>query len=683
MNKSRFIFRLSVAMLVFLGIMGYYVVQLLSLQIAQGQTWLEQAEADAISTRTVVQEAVRGELYDRYGRPLITNELTTVLRFNASDWDRSIQNSVICRVTAALDEIGRSYEHHLPIAGAPLRFTGTAEDADRKALSAFLSEREWESGLTAEEVLARLCARYKISDSFTVAEALRIAGVRYDMENAEFSVYAPFVIAENADTDTIAAVLSLGCPGVETAKVYTRVYNTAYAAHLLGRVGPIPAEEVDTYLDAGYALNDRVGLSGLEKALEETLKGSDGVITQGISEDGQIVSEVVQKPLVQGHDYYLTIDLALQEAAENALAARIEQIRTTTSATDAAGGAAVVIDIGTSEVLASASYPTYNLATFNADYATLSKDPLNPYLNRAVSGTYPPGSVFKMVTATAALQEGIVTPETIIRDEGVYNFYAPDYVYRCWIYRDRGMTHGNLNVAGALQNSCNYFFYEVGRLMGIDTLDRYARLFGLGEKTGLELLGESAGTLAGPEARKNGEWYAGDTLQAAIGQSDSLFTPVQLANYIATVAGGGVRYNAHLVKTVMSGDSRTIIEEVEPEIASKVDFTQENLDAVLEGMLRVTEDGTASKVFADYPISVIGKTGSAQVDTGTAHGVFVLAAPAEDPQIAIAVVVEHGGSGNNVATIARDILTAWLSLQESAEGSVESGVLLTMSFFAH
>ena len=676
MKRSKFIFRLTVALLLFVGIMGYYVLQLLSLQVAQGQTYLEQAEAEAITTRTVVQEAVRGELFDRYGRPLITNAATTVLRFNASDWDRTIQNSVIRRVTAALERTGNAYVSHLPIGGQPLSFTGTSGDADRKALAAFLTEHEWDTDLSAEQILARLCTRYKISDTYTVAEALRVAGVRYDMENAEFSVYAPFVIASDADTDTIAAVLALGCPGVETAKVYTRVYNTTYAAHILGRVGPIPAEEADAYLDAGYALNDRVGLSGLEKALEETLRGTDGVITQGISEDGQIVSEVVQKELVQGCDYYLTIDLALQEAAENALASRIEQIRTTTSATDAAGGAAVVIDIDTADVLASASYPTFNLATFSADYATLSRDPLNPYLNRAVSGTYPPGSVFKMVTATAALQEGIITPATTIRDEGLYDYYAPDYVYRCWIYRDRGMTHGLLDVVGALQNSCNYFFYEVGRLMGIETLDKYARLFGLGEKTGVELLGESDGTLAGPEARENGEWYAGDTLQASIGQSDSLFTPMQLASYIATLAGGGTRYETHLVNTVMSGDSRTILEEVEPTVVAEIDFTQENLDAVLEGMLRVTEDGTASKVFADYPISVIGKTGSAQVDTGTAHGVFVLAAPAEDPEIAIAVVVEHGGSGNNVATIARDILTAYLSLQDSAEGTVESGVLL-------
>ncbi len=207
MKNSRFIFRLTAAMLVFIGIMGYYVVELLSLQIAQGQTWLEQADAEAITTRTVVQEAVRGEIFDRYGRPLITNELTTVLRFNASDWDRTIQNNVIRRVTAALDSIGRSYEDHLPISGIPLRFTGKATDADRQALSDFLAAREWDPALSAEEILSLLCARYKISETYSVAEALRVAGVRYDMENAEFSVYNPFVIAENADIDTIAAVL--------------------------------------------------------------------------------------------------------------------------------------------------------------------------------------------------------------------------------------------------------------------------------------------------------------------------------------------------------------------------------------------------------------------------------------------------------------------------------------------
>ena len=324
------------------------------------------------------------------------------------------------------------------------------------------------------------------------------------------------------------------------------------------------------------------------------------------------------------------------------------------------------MDVNTGEILAMASYPTYSLITFSQDWNELSQSKLSPYLNRAISGTYAPGSTFKMVSAIAALEEGIVTPAEKIKDEGVYRFYEPNYTPACWIWNSRGRTHGDLTASDALKYSCNYYFYEVGRLTGIETLNLYARQFGLGQKTGVELTNEKSGILAGRESReaRGGSWYGGDTIQAAIGQSDNLFTPLQLCSYISTLANGGTRYQPHLLRQVKDYTGTQLLQDGTPTVLDQLEISDATLQAVYSGMLGVTtEDGTASSVFANYPIQVAGKTGSAEVGSGSANGVFVAFAPYDDPQIAVCVVGEHAGSGGNVAPVAKAVLNMYEELK--------------------
>ncbi|MBQ5760570.1 MAG: penicillin-binding protein A, partial [Clostridia bacterium] len=404
------------------------------------------------------------------------------------------------------------------------------------------------------------------------------------------------------------------------------------------------------------------------KALESYLHGTDGKETLVTDITGKVVERYVSTEPDPGDNCFLTIDLELQEVAEQALAETIEGIRAkgaasrTGAGADAEGGAVVVIDVDTGEVLAMASYPTYNLATFNADYNALTDVPLTPMVNRATSGLYPPGSTFKMVTSVAALEEDIITPNTQIRDLGRYTYWD-DYQPRCWIYKDSGRTHGLINVSEALKYSCNYFYYEVGRVMGIDKLVEWASRLGLGKKTGIEL-GDRAGQIASPETIV--DWEGGLVLQAAIGQSAHQFTPLQLANYVATIVNGGTRYQPHLLRKVMDYSLTETVEEIEPTVLDQIDLAPETIEAVKKGMRGVvTEDGTASSVFLNYPIEVGGKTGSAQTRSGrSAHGVFVSFAPYDKPEIAVCVVGEHAGSGGSVAPVCVAIYNEYFGLNE-------------------
>ncbi|MPM70799.1 Peptidoglycan D,D-transpeptidase MrdA [bioreactor metagenome] len=336
--------------------------------------------------------------------------------------------------------------------------------------------------------------------------------------------------------------------------------------------------------------------------------------------------------------------------------------RNHTAGFDAQSGSVAVLDIRNGDTLALASYPSFSLANFNQDYQELYEDPLKPMFDRALSGGYEPGSTFKMLTAVAGLETGAITKDTKVTCTGIYQYYAPSYTPKCWVYNDYGTTHGTLNVRQAIEKSCNIFFFETGRLTGIDALNRFAKMFGFGSYTGIELGGESKGVLAGRENNeKNGKpWYDGDTIQAAIGQSDNLFTPLQLANYVATIANGGHHNQVHILKEAK--DYKTGRTIYKPELQSEdLGISPSTIDIVIDGMRKVTEDGTASSVFVNYPISVAGKTGTAQVSSGSSNGVFVAFAPADDPQIAIAIVIEHGAHGNWAANIAKDIMDVYFS----------------------
>ena len=545
---------------------------------------------------------------------------------------------------------------------------------------------------TAEELLGKMCKTFDIAGEGKVDEkqaqangetvptlnigdmdptdARTIAGILYELYyRNRISSWPPYTFATDVSIDFITRVKELSLPGVEIETTSVRKYNTEYAAHLLGYTGAITSETWPTYKEkGGYTMNDYVGITGAESAFESYLKGTSGTRAIERNENGKIISsqwlvdgETGESLAPQpGQNVFLTIDIDLQQQVENILANGVAGLQSK----ETEGAACVVLDVNSGDVLASASYPTYSLATFSQDYNDLAEDPLKPLLNRALQGLYPPGSTFKMITAIAALELGIVEPDTQINDKGVYTFYSSPQP-QCWYYRQYRRTHGLQNVSQAIMNSCNYYFYEVGRLVGIERLDQHAAMFGLGQKTGIELT-EQAGVVASPEFTESlgGTWYEGNILSVAIGQESPQVTPIQLATYIAPLVNGGTRYSTHLLKTVKSNDFSQVTYNYEPKVVGEVEMEEENRQAVMEGMLMLTTEGSVSSAFKDVPVSVGAKTGSAQVSAQTnSNAVFVCFAPYDDPQIAVAIAVEHGGSGSELGKIAAQIVTAYFSVQ--------------------
>ena len=523
-----------------------------------------------------------------------------------------------------------------------------------------------------------------IADSGLSGTDLRaVAGVLYELYLRSKEIYwNPYVFAEDVDIDFISRVKEQALSGVLIEATTTRQYHTPYAAHLLGRVSGIYAEEWEVYKDldldgdgvADYEMDDTVGKDGVEKAFESYLRGIPGTKAVERNTSGKIVSETWLTEPDPGDNVVLTLDIGLQGYVENTLNTAIPNL----ASEDTRGAACVVLDVNSADVLAAASYPTYSLATYGADYNDLASDPLSPLLNRAFSGLYPPGSTFKMVTAIAGLEEEIIQPNTVINATGRYMYYAPSYMPQCWIYRQQGGIHGKQNVSDAIKNSCNYFFFDVGRQLGITRISDYAARFGLGEKTGLEL-SEKTGIMAGPAYTQSlgGTWYDGSTLSVAIGQESSQFTPIQLANYIATLVNGGTRNSTHLLKEVKSSDFSQILYTYEPEALSTIEIQDENLKAVKAGMLALTTEGSVSRYFKDLPFRVGAKTGSAQVSSQTeSNAVFVCFAPYDDPQVAMAIVVERGGSGSELGAMAADILSYYFSAQESRDEVAQENTLI-------
>ena len=625
--------------LVFVGCIYGICVRLYNYQIVEHEEIYESSLRKTMVTYT--QKASRGTLYDRNGVPLVSNEIGFQIAFDYYFWEKDRQNEVILQLCALMADTGHAFNDTLPITlSAPYAFTSA--DMNNKYYSQLMSyvseQKGWDDNLNAHEIMNKLIEKYDVADSYTSAEKRTIVGVRYDMEHQGFSSYSPYIFADEVPIETVSKIseASMFFPGVTINEVETRSYRTIHAAHILGRVGKIWKEEWDDYKEKGYSMSDIVGKDGAEKAFEEYLRPIDGTFGLETDIDGFSSSVTTLDEPQPGKDVYLTIDIEMQAVAEKALVEVTEQIKEKSkynkngAGHDAAGGACVVIDIDSGEILALASSPTYNLATFNADYNDLYSDPLTPMVNRAIAGLYPPGSIFKMVSALASLEEGIVTPYTKILDEGVYRYYAPSYTPACWVWNDYGRTHGAINVSEAIKYSCNYFFYETSRIMGIDTLNSYAKKLGLGQKTGIELSGELKGRLAGPENRKEDNPWQPD-----------------------------------LLKSVKSYDGKETYVDNNISIIDTVEISEESLEAIKRGMLgATTDDGTASSVFADYPIKVGGKTGSAQTKRGSsAHGTFLSFAPYDDPEIAVCVIIEHAGSGGAVAPVVREVYDYYFGLE--------------------
>ena len=648
------------------------ILQLFNLQIVHGQEYRETSNTRL--TRESTLKAARGNILDSTGNKLVTSETSFSLELYKTKIEDDVLNNTILKTINILKSNEDEYIDNLPIAVNPVRYTLSEE-----------SLKDWKTGLeipenaTAQEAFDFLKQKYNISNNDE--EAIKIMAVRYEITRTGYSNIKPVEIAKDISRESAVQIReqSNDLPGMTIATGSKVKYTSGnLASHILGQVGPITEEELKGQEDK-YDLNDIIGKTGIEYIFEDYLKGTDGVKQIDMAVDGTVTEEYVSEEAVAGSDVVLTIDANLQKVAEEALKKNIEKIANggfyETSPADA--GAVVVMNVKTGEVLAMVSYPDYDPQLF---VDGISQEQYDSYkegdnlVNRAISGVYSPGSTYKMVTATAGLESGAITTKTRINDTGVYPKFGNPV---CWYWSTYRRGHGYLNVTQAIQKSCNYFFYETGYRTGIENIVKYAKYYGLGSKTGIELLGESTGTIARPEiVEERGEvWTPGYTLSAAIGQGDNGFTPIQMAKYISTLANGGDSVDVTLIKSIIRPDGTEVSKEelgsyvnerlgYTPEEPENLDLKEENIDAILKGMKGVTESGgTAYSTFANFDIEVAGKTGSAETgDDSVVHGWFVGFAPFDDPEIAVVVLIENAGSGGFTAETARDIMAEYFGM---------------------
>lgn len=639
---------------------------------------IDQATAQSLNTLTSTEtiSAARGMITDCSGNVLVGNETRYQVTLDLDQMGKEAEQGA---GIAQLLEVCRKCEvqwtdAELPVSEeTPYTFTGeniyTYVDSDTgetelTRLGRLCKAMNWEQTEDAGQLLQQMAAAFGVSDR-SETEQREILGVLYScyLRRKEI-LWTDYVFADSVDISFITAVKEQEVPGVSIDPVSVRYYPQTYAAHLLGRVGLITAEnweEGENYKAQGYSMDDKVGQSGVEYAFESYLKGTDGARTITTNKEGDVVSEEDTVPAKAGDTVALTLDGGLQAAAEDALAEYVPALNDSTG-----GAAAVAIDVNSGGVLACANWPTFDPASLTYDE---SYDALSPLFNRALQGTYSPGSTYKMVTAAAGLETGTITPTTQIQDTGTMDYFGTSF--RCWLYRQNGTTHGMETVSDALRDSCNIFFYQVGIDVGIDTLTRYAQAFGLGVSSGIELA-ESTGVNAGPEYSESvgATWYGGNTLSAAIGQSDNQFTPLQIANYVATLVNGGTRYAAHLLQSTTDADGN--VTEYQPQVLNTVELQSAHLEAIKQGMREVVEStATVHDAFTGLTnagITVGAKTGSAQVSgQENANGLFVCFAPYDDPQIAVCVAVEKGGSGAATAVIAAKMLEEYFGIEPQTE----------------
>lgn len=661
---------------------------LVKLQLVDGADY--RALSDRRTTKSITVEAPRGEIYDRYGRDIVTNRSGYSVQIQKQqDMDEENLNRLIynlCYVFGRWNQ-PRNAASDIIYSDGEFRFSlGDEEEAAlnadelSSAEAAENAELEWkqehgfEPEATANDVMAALSEKYSLS-AYTGSNLSDIASVRMDMEERSFSSSTPYVFGTDVSIDVVTAIKeqSAGFSGVRVVIQPVRDYaEDGIATHILGRVGSISREEYEENKDEGYTINSLIGKQGLEKYLEKYLRGTDGLSVVDQTSGGGDIEASIEQSAVNGRNVTLTIDLELQKTCEEELRENIIKIASEAGSpeggSDCDSGAVVVIDVNSGDVLSMASYPTYNIESFSASYSELLENPAKPLINRALMGTYSPGSTFKPCVAVAGLQEGVITVDETIEDTGKYTYYK-DYQPACWLYNQNGDTHGNENVSEAIRDSCNIFFFETGRRLGIEKIVEYSRKFGFGQKTGIELEDEErSGAISSPQAREQrGEaWYPGDVLQTAIGQSDTLVTPLQLAVYTAALANGGIIYRPHLVKSIQANETSPEI-VVKPEELSRVEMSSETQKAVTEGMRMVVSSGTAREAFEGCKVQVAAKTGSAQISGDYTNGVYIAYAPYDNPQIAVVCVLEKAGGSSKAAPIVRAVIDKYFSSDEDTD----------------
>ena len=701
-NRFRVLSALSLAVL------GIYLVVLFNIQVVHHEDYL--AKSTQTITRVETVTASRGIITDRSGRTLVSNQYAYSLTFDPSLLKAGEnQNAAILRLLQLCREQGVDWEDNLPLSqsdsprftvdaltdtqksyflaylrnlkparellaayvrrnpsllkepakGEPALDPASAKDADllkQTKASALSNTLLLKAGITPAKLLEWMREDMDVDSSCSQEDARLILGVRYELQLRKLGANNnPYILVENVDVEFCSLISDGAFQGAQVSRTSTRAYETTYAAHVLGLVGAI-SDYTDELKEKGYRASDTIGISGAESAFEEYLRGTDGKRVTSVNSDGKITGEYYKTEPRSGYTVELTLDLDLQQAVENTLSAKVAQLNEK-DGLDSRGAGAAVIKVGTGEVLALASYPTYDLSTYRQDFTELSADPAKPLFNRATSTPYAPGSTLKPATAVAALESGVTTPSETVFDPGYWMYPSTTWKVPTYCWNHSG--HGRVNATSAITNSCNTYFMEMGYRMGLDTLNEYYSAFGLGEPTGIEI-GESTGRQAVNEAGQDqAPW-------AAFGQANQEYTPLQLANYIATLVSGGKHCPAHLLKSVKSYDNSEIIATGSAEPLNTISISDSTLQAVKKGMLGYTTNGGSVAVpFRNCVVSAGAKTGTAQIGGAMKNGVFVAFAPYDEPEIAVALVLENADAGAVLASTAVDIINSYFSQDDA------------------
>ena len=692
--------RAVLLLLLICAIVGLYSLRLFRLQIIDTDGNTDNTTYFLSITRV---KASRGDILDRNGNILIGNRASYDLVFNHNVITSSKgTNDSLYRLVKKCEELGVTYIDHFPITKTrPYEYTlDDYTTAWRRYFQNYVRERSIDSDITAPLLMQKLRERYKIPDTWTDDEARAVIGLRYEFDLRGVANLPNYIFIEDVSDSNLSAILELNTPGLMVESSTVREYHTSYAAHILGTMGSMDEAQWASYKEKmengtlepdSYTMDAQIGQSGFEAAFEEYLHGIDGVRVDKVAKDGSVISQEYKYDSATGKSYApragnnveTTIDLNLQIVAEDALADVIAYLKdpeqnTSGDGSDVEGAAVVVMKVKTGEILACASYPTYDLQTYNEKYDEITQQDFDPLFNRAFHASYPPGSTFKMSTLIAAMMAGKYEVGEIIVDEGVFNKYKDSgFAPKCLVYSAYGVTHQELTAPKALEVSCNYFFYELADRITIDQLDATSKALGLGEPTGIEL-NEDIGHRANAESKAlthtglDASWFTGDRIQAGIGQSENKFSPLQLCVYACTLANQGVRYKATFLNRVVSADYHKLVEENAPKVVSTLDIPDYIYQTYVEGMVNVVKgtDGTARNTMRGTAVSVAAKTGTAQHGLGknaSDHGAFVCFAPVEDPEIAIAVYGEKAAHGSTLGQVAKTILNVYFSSDDKGD----------------
>lgn len=670
-------FRATLLCVIVAVIMCLFGVKLYAMQVVDAEENADNVTTFITSTRV---RAARGEILDTNGNKLVTNRASYDLHLNHYViLNADGTNAWLLKLANACKELGAEYNDHLPLSTQePFTYTLDEQSSTWKNyFRSFMADRGLDADISAPVLLQQLRSSYKIPSDWSDEDARTVIGLRYELTLRNGITTLPtYVFLEDASQELLSAVLALDVPGLTVEASAVREYSTEYAAHILGYIGAMNADQWAYYKELdGYEMDALVGQSGLEQAFEEYLHGVDGIRIDEVTSDGTLVRSYYKTEPKAGNNVEISIDLALQAAAEDSLAQVIEARRE--AGIDAEGAAVVAIDVKTGQVLVCGSYPTYDLSAITENWAQLSTDEMKPLLNRALQSTYAPGSTYKVSMLIAGINNGVISSTDTYNDTGRY--HIPGYSPSC----NKTDGHGVVTGSDALKKSCNTYFYwladTIGQKFDWALADETAKALGLGEYAGVELY-EALGTRANADTKAlyyagtdDARWYRADTLMAGIGQSVNAFTPIQLAVYASTLANRGVRNRATFMNRVISSDYSSLLYENQVNVLSRLDICDEAIATYLDGMTRAAMEsgGTAYSTFRDYPITVAAKTGTAE-GVGTSNGAFICFAPADDPQIAIAVYGEHVKGGSYLAPVAKSILDVYFGLNSGDVDNIEN-----------